>query len=196
MRLRKSLWARSLKALRRGSQVVRQRSAKPLFAGSIPARASVKDLCRALTDDIPSIVSRWLAYVDREPWSKLSEADRLDDLPRFLTTLFAELSAEDKQAAVQWAFLDAAATHGDQRRRLGFGYDHIMEESALLRRAMWGFDELHRYHVHDMVKVDAALTVGLLASLRGYAKPELMARGEWNSSLVRLATDWGSLFGS
>lgn len=27
--------------LRRGSQVVRQRSAKPLFAGSIPARASI-----------------------------------------------------------------------------------------------------------------------------------------------------------
>ena len=71
-----------------------------------------------------------------------------------------------------------------------------MEESALLRRAMWGFDALHRHHIHDMVKVDAALTVGLLASLRGYAKPELMARGEWNSSLVRLATDWGSLFGS
>ena len=41
-RLRKSLWARSLKALRRGSQVVRQRSAKPLFAGSIPARASLR----------------------------------------------------------------------------------------------------------------------------------------------------------
>jgi hypothetical protein len=44
--LRKSLSPRSLKALRRGSQVVRQRSAKPLFAGSIPARAS-----RSLTKD-------------------------------------------------------------------------------------------------------------------------------------------------
>jgi hypothetical protein len=29
-----------LKSFWRGSQVVRQRSAKPLFAGSIPARAS------------------------------------------------------------------------------------------------------------------------------------------------------------
>ena len=29
--------------IRRGSQVVRQRSAKPLFAGSIPARASRDD---------------------------------------------------------------------------------------------------------------------------------------------------------
>ena len=117
-------------------------------------------------------------------------------MPRFLTTLFAELSADDKQGPLVWAFLDAAATHGDQRRRLGFGYDHIMDESALLRRAMWGFDDLHRYHVGEMAKTDAALTVGLLASLRGYAKPELMARGEWNSSLARLATDWGSLLGS
>ena len=30
-----------LTSQRRGSQVVRQRSAKPLFAGSIPARASM-----------------------------------------------------------------------------------------------------------------------------------------------------------
>ena len=71
-----------------------------------------------------------------------------------------------------------------------------MEESALLRRAMWGFDGLHKHPLHEMAKIDAALTVGLLASLRGYAKPELTARGEWNSSLARLAMDWGSLLGS
>jgi len=47
-----------------------------------------------------------------------------------------------------------------------------------------------------MAKIDAGLTVGLLASLRGYAKPELTARGEWNSSLARLAIDWGLLLGS
>ena len=52
---------------------------------------------------------------------------------------------------------------------------------------MWGFDGLHKHPLHEMAKIDAALTVGLLASLRGYAKPELTARGEWNSSLARLA---------
>jgi hypothetical protein len=71
-----------------------------------------------------------------------------------------------------------------------------MEESALLRRAIWGFDGLYRYNVHEMSMIDAALTVGLLASLRGYAKTELTARGEWNSSLARLATDLGALLGS
>jgi hypothetical protein len=74
--------------------------------------------------------------------------------------------------------------------------DYIMEESALLQRSMWGFDGLHRHHLHEMAKIDAALTVGLLASLRGYAKPELTARGEWNSSLARLALNWGSLLSS
>jgi hypothetical protein len=156
----------------------------------------VKDLCIALTQDIPNIVDRWLAYIDREPWSSLSIEDRLDDLPRFLATLFTELSTSSSKDNVEWSFLHAAAAHGSQRRRLDLGYDYIMEESALLRRAMWGFDGLHRHRVHEMAKIDAALTVGLLASLRGYAKPELVARGEWNTSLARLAMDWGSLLGS
>ena len=156
----------------------------------------MKDLCIALAQDVPNIVARWLDYIDREPWSELSVADRLDDLPRFLETLLTELSTGPSSGSVQWAFLDAAAVHGSQRRRLGLGYDHIMEESALLRRAMWGFDGLHRHAVHEMARIDAALTVGLLASLRGYAKPELTARGEWNSSLARLAMEWGSHLGA
>jgi hypothetical protein len=155
----------------------------------------VKDLCIALLQDIPNIVDRWLDYVDREPWSSLSVADRLDDLPRFLETLLTELSTSPSTGKIEWSFLNAAAMHGDQRRRLELGYDYIMEESALLRRAMWGFDGLHRHHVQEMAKIDAALTVGLLASLRGYAKPELVARGEWNTSLARLAMEWGSLLG-
>ena len=155
----------------------------------------MKDLCIALKQDIPNIVERWLAYVDREPWSSLSMVDRLDDLPRFLDTMLTELGTQHGGEKVEWSFLDAAAVHGDQRRRLELGYDYIMEESALLRRAMWGFDGLHHQRIQEMAKIDAALTVGLLASLRGYAKPELVARGEWNSSLARLAMDWGSLLG-
>jgi hypothetical protein len=78
----------------------------------------VKDLCIALTQDIPNIVDRWLAYIDREPWSSLSIEDRLDDLPRFLATLFTELSTSSSKDNVEWSFLHAAAAHGSQRRRL------------------------------------------------------------------------------
>jgi hypothetical protein len=68
-----------------------------------------------------------------------------------------------------------------------------MEESALLRRAVWEFARPHRDEYHEMVRVDSALTVGLMASLRGYARPELDARGEWESTFARLVSDWSSL---
>jgi hypothetical protein len=69
-----------------------------------------------------------------------------------------------------------------------------MEESALLRRAVWEFAQPHRDEYHEMVRVDSALTVALMASLHGYAKPELEQRGEWDSTLSRLIRDWSSMF--
>ena len=65
----------------------------------------MKDLCIALAQDVPNIVARWLDYVDREPWSELSVADRLDDLPRFLTTLLTELQPahrQDRSSGSSW----------------------------------------------------------------------------------------------
>jgi hypothetical protein len=153
----------------------------------------MQDLLVALEAEIPNIVDRWLAYVDRPPWAELSAADRLDDLPRFLTTMFAEMGSSQSLDVDHLNFLDAAAAHGTQRRQLGLGYDHVMEESSLLRRAVWEFAKPHQRHVQEIAAVDAGLTVGLLASLRGYSKPELTARGEWKSSLARLAFEWGSL---
>src|SRR6188768_3091760 len=52
------------------------------------ARDKMTTLCSILHDRTPEIVSRWEEYVGRPPWSQLSEADRLDELPLFLDALF------------------------------------------------------------------------------------------------------------
>jgi hypothetical protein len=149
-------------------------------------------LCTILSDAISEIVARWEHLVDREPWSRLTPADRLDELPEFLTHLFdATICARDAGGAER--LVDAATRHGEQRRRVGLDYDRVMEESALLRRAVWELAQSHRDEYHEMIRVDSGLTVALMASLRGYARTELEARGEWTSTLPRLIADWASL---
>jgi hypothetical protein len=150
-------------------------------------------LCAVLLESIPEIVARWEKSVDREPWSHLSRVDRIDELPEFLHHLITATICDGPTSGQPTQLLDAASRHGEQRRRVGLDYDHVMEESALLRRAVWQFAQPYRDQYHDMVRVDSALTVALMASLRGYAKPELEARGEWDSTLPRLIGDWSHL---
>lgn len=150
-------------------------------------------LCTILSESIPEIVDRWETSVNRAPWSTLSRADRLDELPTFLERLLdATICVEPKSGDVR-PLLEAATGHGVQRRGLAFDYDHVMEESALLRRAVWESAQPHRDEYHEMVRIDSALTIALMASLRGYAKPELESRGEWETALDRLIRDWSSL---
>jgi hypothetical protein len=151
------------------------------------------DLCTMLTESIPDVVAHWEELVDREPWSALSPADRLDELPAFLRALFDWTICAPSGERAPTTFLNTAAAHGAQRRRCGLGYDHVMEESALLRRAVWDLARPHHEHFHAMVRIDSALTVALLASLRGYSKQELVARGEWETTLARLVSDWTAL---
>jgi hypothetical protein len=153
----------------------------------------MEDLCKILRGATPEIVSRWEEQVNRSPWNQLSEPDRLDELPMFLDALFNWTVCGAGAEGRHLPFLHAAASHGEQRRRLGLSYDHIMEESALLRRAVWEIGKPHTEHFHEMARIDSALTVGLMASLRGYSKQELEARGDWDSTLARLASDWTAL---
>src|SRR5947209_3148205 len=141
-------------------------------------------LCNRLRESIPEIVRDWEELVDRPPWSGLSETDRLDELPGFLEGLFDLVERPSRGQEHSKEFFDAAAAHGEQRRRLALGYDHVMEESALLRRAVWQHAIPHNDRLQEMVRIDSALTLGLLASLRGYSKQELEARGEWQTTLA------------
>ncbi len=149
-------------------------------------------LCRVLHDRTPDIVRRWEVFVAQAPWNRLSEADRLDDLPKFLDALFNLTICAPAERQPN-RFLEAAASHGEQRRRCGLSYDHIMEESAFLRRAVYEQARPYPEFFHEMVKIDSALTVGLMASLRGYSKPELEARGDWDTTLSQLESDWTAL---
>ena len=65
-----------------------------------------------------------------------------------------------------------------------------MEESALLRRAIWECAAPNPEEMGEMIALDSALTVGLMASLRGYTRHDLAPEGRWRDALEDLATDW------
>jgi hypothetical protein len=158
-----------------------------------PTNLAMPKLCAILSRSIREIVARWEQSVDRAPWSALSRDDRLDELPIFLERLLDSTICGGRETRDPRRMLDVATAHGEQRRRVGLDYDHVMEESALLRRAVWEFAQSHRDEYHEMVRVDSGLTFALLASLHGYAKLELDARGEWDATFSRLISDWSSL---
>lgn len=148
--------------------------------------------CAALRDRIPEIVAEWQHAVDGPPWSEVTAEQRVDNLPNFLRNLFDWAVCLDTNSVSARAFLEAAAEHGAQRRAIGFDYDVIMRESAVLRRVIWNCAKNTLDDVHSMVLIDATLTVGLMASLRGYSKRELVASGRWEDSLRQLAKEWAT----
>ncbi|HEY4303536.1 MAG TPA: hypothetical protein VGM82_03670 [Gemmatimonadaceae bacterium] len=131
--------------------------------------------------------------MDRPPWSALSHADRVDHLPPLLRKLIDWAFCSPTEQTQARAFIDAASEHGVQRRALDLEYDVIMEESAVLRRAIWEVAAPSFEERANMIKIDSALTVGLMASLRGYAKPELTRDGKWETSLTRIAGEWSDV---
>jgi hypothetical protein len=160
-------------------------------SSSIERSASDRGVfCARLQASIPTIIAWWENEVTRAPWTSLSHGDLVDHWPPYLETMFDWAFCASNGTEQARRFIDAAATHGIQRRKLNFDYDVIMEESALLRRAIWAVTAPTFEDRHDMVNIDSALTVGLMASLRGFAKPELTRDGQWEASLTELAAEW------
>ena len=98
----------------------------------------MQTLCEILSHSIPEIVSRWEQTVDREPWSRLSRSERIDELPDFLTQLFDVTICRAGSAADPRPLLDTATRHGEQRRRLGLDYDHERDPACLADAARVG----------------------------------------------------------
>lgn len=158
---------------------------------SVTRAAALREaFCARLKAAIPDIIARWETEVRRAPWDSLSDVDRIDHLPAYLDALIDWCFCLSEDARHAKRFVDTAAQHGVQRRDLNLDYDIIMEESAALRRAIWSVAAPTFEDRYDMVSIDSALTVGLMASLRGYAKPELTQNGQWEAGLARLAADW------
>lgn len=159
------------------------------FAEAVRESNPCVNVRELLITQIPAIMDRWMLAIDRAPWSNLTAAHRQDQQAEFLGYLFAWAVRGPDTSAKAAAFLDAALAHGRQRRDLGLDYDRVMEECALLRRAIFETPDLSACPDAFAARIDAGLTVALMASLAGYSQPELETAGRWEEQRTRLIDD-------
>jgi hypothetical protein len=96
-----------------------------------------------LERELQAVIKDWLLRVDQEPdlaCIPLSYEDRTGHLPQLLHDVIARLRMD---AGTKAPISEAAAVHGDLRRKQGYTVAMAVEESRLLQVCI--FTMLHRY---------------------------------------------------
>jgi hypothetical protein len=97
---------------------------------------------------------------------------------------------EASRARLVWA----AVEHGKERRTLGSDETEVFEDYERVRRTLWrGI----RQSPSDpgvaselILRIDAAISLAVAASLRGYYQDVIERSGEWPVAVERLLWDW------
>ena len=157
----------------------------------------MRELCGDLAGHVRGILAEWRALPAEEPWLVLPAAEEIDHLPGVIVGLLNASLCEPERGATYREKVWAAARHGGDRRRQGFGEPVLFTEYARLREAIWRY--LRRLGPADaaraaIVRVDGAITCATRASLLGYHRPELEQLGLWPEKLEALARE-GPLLG-
>jgi hypothetical protein len=108
--------------------------------------AGIESVADILERELQHIIQDWLARVDREPeltCIPLNYEERTGHLPQLLHDVIARLRLD---AGTKAPISEAAAIHGDLRRRQGYTVALAVEESRLLQVSI--FSTLHKNVKH------------------------------------------------
>jgi hypothetical protein len=156
-----------------------------------PARSTRLIFCERLRDQSSAILDSWNRYIGGSD-APAGGRERLRDMAAVLTHLFDWAISSQRNESEGRAYLEAASAYGMGCRAAGLESEALMGEFAFLRQAVWECAQRMENHPLEMVTFDAALTMGMIASLRGFAKPELAAQGRWETSVKELAEQWNA----
>jgi hypothetical protein len=107
----------------------------------ITLNVSSENVADVLERELQTIITEWLARVDKEPDLMnvpMSREDRMDHLPHLLHDVIKRLRLE---AGAKASISKAAAAHGNLRQRQGYTVAMAVEESRLLQVSI--FTVLH-----------------------------------------------------
>lgn len=116
------------------------------------------------------ITERLKIVMGRDPWTSLSEPQRVDHLPELLGALLRMAFDPGRDPILREEVLEVARRHGVDRRYQGFEEEVIFEEYYLLRsEACTGLRMFHQERDLEAVisRLDAAISLATLGSLRG-----------------------------
>jgi len=153
-------------------------------------------LCDALEDNIAEIVGEWKRLTRKPPWTTLTASQWSDHLPPLLHAMIDGVVCGRGSPEARRKVVEAAIHHGAHRRALGLPMDTIFDEYYMLRTATWHLlttragTKLGAGIVAEILRLDAAIGVATLASLRGYHRLEVEKTREWDQVISDLVNDW------
>src|SRR5262245_32751701 len=152
-------------------------------------------LCESLENNITSIVAEWKRLTDKPPWTSLTDSQRIDHLPPLLRAMIEGAVCGPGSHEARLHVVESAIKHGEQRRAVGFPLEAIFDEHSFLRMATWRFltretkSLSHSGIVAEIIRLDAAIGIATLASLRGFHRAEFERIRDWNGVISDLVTE-------
>lgn len=150
----------------------------------------MKEICEDIKGHVPDVLLEWERRVREQPWYSLPAGHRAANLPEVIVGMVEATlcSPADEQAHRQT--IEAAAEHGEQRRRQGIPEHLILTEYHLLRQAIWyylvGKFGSSARTTEAIMRIDTATTLATNASMWGYHREEIEALDKWEEGIERM----------
>lgn len=150
----------------------------------------MRNLGLDLQEHAPEILRLWRKVI-AEPPLRLPTDHDVGELPKVIYDLVeASILTPHDLKAHEHKVADAAR-HGERRRAADYPEQIIFEEFSALREAIRRYLEtcdVPRWKRRDAVmRLDMAITVAELASVRGYHRASFEQIGKWEEQIPRLA---------
>jgi hypothetical protein len=150
----------------------------------------MKAICEDIKSHVSEVLVEWEQRVRDEPWYSLPPGHRIDSLPDVIVGLVEASLCQPADKASHRQKVEAAAEHGQHRRKQGIPEHLILTEYHLLRQALWYY-LTRKFGSSDrtteaIMRIDMAITLATNASMWGYHQQEIQALGKWEEGIERM----------
>ena len=163
--------------------------------------SAIHAACRAIESEADQLVSQVIDHWGKigvdEPWLSLPATVSHDHLADLLKALANAALCSLREASSRRWLVERGAQHGLDRHVEGFSEELLYREYHLLRTFLWEWIRVRWGTVGDaheaILLLDAGITLATSASLRGYHRATLEARGRWPGALEELIDEYWPL---
>jgi len=150
----------------------------------------MNEICEDIKRHVPDVLLEWERRVREQPWYSLPAGHRIANLPDVIVGLVEASLCSPADEEAHRRKVEAAAEHGEHRRRQGIPEHLILTEYHLLRSAIWyylvGKFGSSARTTEAIMRIDTAITLATNASMWGYHREEIEAMGKWEEGVERM----------
>lgn len=152
----------------------------------------MNEICEDIKGNVPEVLLEWERRVREQPWYSLPADRRVANLPDVIVGMVEATLCSPADERAHRRTIEAAAEHGEHRRRQGIPEHLILTEYHLLRQAIWyylvGKFGSSARTTEAIMRIDTATTIAANASMWGYHREEIEALGKWDEGIERIVS--------